>query len=36
MSSISPHSQLGSFMMFFFRIYFDVEKNNLVVGVNKI
>ena len=32
MSSISPHSQWGSFMMFL-RIDFDVEKNNLVVGV---
>ena len=32
MSSISPHSQWGSFMMFL-RIEFDEEKNNLVVGV---
>ena len=32
MSSISPYSQWGSFMMFL-RIDFDVEKNNLVVGV---
>ena len=32
MSSISPHSQWGSFMMFL-RIDFDVEKSNLVVGV---
>ena len=32
MSSISPHSQWGSFMVFL-RIDFDVEKNNLVVGV---
>ena len=32
MSSISPHSQWGSLMMFL-RIDFDVEKNNLVIGV---
>ena len=32
MSSISPHSQWGSFVMFL-RIDFVVEKNNLVVGV---
>ena len=32
MSSISPHSQWGSFMMFL-RIDFDVETNSLVVGV---
>ena len=28
----SPHSQWGSFRCFL-RIYFDVEKNNLDVGV---
>ena len=32
MSSISPHSQWGSFVMFL-KINFVVEKNNLVVSV---
>ena len=32
MSSISPRTHWGSFIVFF-RIDFDVEKNNLVVGV---
>ena len=35
MSSISPHSQWGSFVMFL-RIDFVLEKNNLVVGVNGV
>ena len=34
MSSISQHTQWDSFMMFFFRKDFVVEKNNLVIGVH--